>query len=271
VEQALSPALFMAIRKLTPAVHDKVWGSALTEPRLANPAGRKIGEIWFSAPEALPVLVKLLFTTENLSVQVHPGDNYARSHGHLRGKTEMWHVLCAAPGATIACGLKKAITGERLRESAVSGEIVDLLDWIPASEGDTFFLPAGTIHAIGGGLALCEVQQFSDVTYRLFDYHRKPERELHLDDGVAVSVLVPTPNGRREMPVECEYFRTELLIACGITTRPAYSGPAICIALAGEGQIAGEPFRAGDAWLVEAGTGLAIDSPDAAFIVASGV
>jgi hypothetical protein len=73
------------------------------------------------------------------------------------------------------------------------------------------------------------------------------------------------------MPVECEYFRTELLIACGITTRPAYSGPAICIALAGEGQIAGEPFRAGDAWLVEAGTGLAIDSPDAAFIVASGV
>ena len=129
----------------------------------------------------MPLLVKLLFTSDNLSVQVHPGDAYAREHHNSRGKTEMWHILRAEPEAKIALGLRERVTPERLREAAQSGEIMELLNWVPARPGDTFFVPAGTIHAIGGGLALCEMQQHSDITYRLYDYGRP--RELHLEHG----------------------------------------------------------------------------------------
>src|ERR1035437_10257329 len=170
------------MRKLTPAIYDKVWGSPLTEPWLANPERRKIGEIWFAAPEAMPILVKFLFTSERLSVQVHPDDVYARSHGNSCGKTEMWHILRADPDATAALGPREAVSKEFVGAAALNGMIVDLLQWVPAHAGDTFFVPAGTIHAVGGGLVLCEIQQFSDVTYRLFDYRRQPERPLHLDD-----------------------------------------------------------------------------------------
>jgi mannose-6-phosphate isomerase len=259
----------MPIRKLTPTVHEKVWGSALTEPWLANPGRLTIGEVWFSAPDALPVLVKLLFTTERLSVQVHPGDTYARASGHARGKTEMWHVLRAEPGATIAYGLRESISGARLRESALSGGIVDLLNWVPALKGDTFFLPAGTIHAIGGGLVLCEVQQLSDVTYRLFDYRRQPERELHLEDAAAVSNLDPTPGGRGKLPVECAHFRVGKLTVSGSAVCDGDTQPAIYVAVEGEGRLAGEPFHAGEAWLVPADSPpFTIESKCAAFIFA---
>ena len=168
----------MSIRKLTagePLV--KVWGSPATEPWLNNPERRQIGEIWFSAPAAMPLLVKFLFTSERLSVQVHPDDDYARAQGHERGKTEMWHILRAEPGATVALGLREEATRERVRAAALNGVIVEMLEWIPVQAGDTFFVPAGTIHAIVGGLAICEIQQLSDVTYRLFDYQREPRRE----------------------------------------------------------------------------------------------
>ena len=254
------------IRKLTPAVHEKVWGSTLTLPWLANPEGRKIGEIWFSAPEVLPVLVKLLFTTERLSVQVHPGDAYAQAHGAARGKTEMWQVLRHDPGATVALGLKEVVSGERLREAAVSGDIVELLDWIPARTGDTFFVPAGTVHAIGGGLVLCEVQQYSDVTYRLFDYHRTPERPLHLEDSLAVAHLGPAD--RTQSGSDCEYFQAERLFVRGTQARNAAAQPLIYIAIAGEGKLAGEPFCQGEAWLAPAGAPpFAIESLDAAFLI----
>ena len=249
----------MALQKLTPAIHEKVWGTPRTQPWLANPEGLNIGEIWFTAPdvqgrEAMPVLVKFLFTSERLSVQVHPNDAYAQAHGAVRGKTEMWHVLRAEPDATVALGLKQSVSPERLRESALNGEIVDLLDWLPARVGDTFFVPAGTIHAIGGGLVLCEIQQLSDVTYRLFDYQRKPERELHLEDSLALSILKPTPDPRRDLPVACEYFLTERLNVSGTVTHAASHKPALFIAVAGVGTIGGEPFRAGDAWFAPVGT-----------------
>lgn len=263
-------AKLVPIRKLTAAVHEKVWGSPRTEPWLANPEGRKIGEIWFSAPDVMPVLVKLLFTSERLSVQVHPDDSYALAHGADRGKTEMWHILRADPGATIAVGLREPVSGKRLRESALNGEIVDLLDWVPAHAGDTFFVPAGTIHAIGGGIGLIEIQQLSDVTYRLFDYQRKPERELHLDDSLAVASLAPTRDGKRELPVECAYFRAERLEVCGSADCSASAQPAIYVAIAGEGKIDGESFRSGEAWLALAGArAFSIEAANASFIVAS--
>jgi mannose-6-phosphate isomerase len=268
----------MSIRKLVPEIYEKVWGSPLTEPWLANPECRKIGEIWFSAPEALPVLVKLLFTTERLSVQVHPGDVYAQAHGSACGKTEMWHVLRAEPDATIAFGLRERAAKKRIRAAALSGEIVGMLRWVPARPGDTFFVPAGTIHAIGGGLAICEIQQLSDVTYRMFDYHREPPRPLHLDDSLAVAKLIPADERRaakpgakgRELLAKCKYFRTERLTVNGVLRCSPSSQPAIYVAVAGEGTIAHEPFRSGEAWLVPASeAAFSIESADAAFVIAS--
>src|SRR5262249_46670605 len=139
---------------------------------------RKIGEVWFSTPE-LPILVKFLFTTENLSVQVHPSGECGV------GKTEMWHILRAAEGASIALGFRDTVTPAWARAAAESGEILEMLRWYPVRAGETYFTPAGTVHAIGAGIALCEIQQHSDITYRLYDYGRP--RELHLEEGLAVS------------------------------------------------------------------------------------
>jgi len=235
---------------------EKVWGSSNLEPWYAAD-GRLIGEVWFTDPEPLPLLVKFIFTEENLSVQVHPNDAYAREHEQSRGKTEMWHILRAAPGARVAMGFREEISRERVRESAISGEIMELLNWVEARPGDTFFIPAGTVHAIGAGLALCEVQQQSDVTYRLFDYGRG--RELHLDRGVTVAHTGGHPGyarrvslpGGSELLAECEYFRTELRVfADPIEHRPNGHAPEILVFLRGAGRISGQSFRLGEAWLI---------------------
>jgi mannose-6-phosphate isomerase len=149
-----------------------------------------LGEVWFEAGgEELPLLVKYIFTSERLSVQVHPNDEQARARGHANGKTECWYILDAEPGASVALGLRSPLDRDALRGAAADGSIEDLLDWKPARRGDFFFVPAGTVHAIGAGLTLIEVQQQSDVTYRLYDYGRP--RDLHLDEAVAVASLDP--------------------------------------------------------------------------------
>jgi mannose-6-phosphate isomerase len=253
-------------RRLSSTAYEKVWGSPNTEPWYRNPECRKIGEVWFAASDSVPLLVKLLFTSDNLSVQVHPGDAYAREHHNSRGKTEMWHILRAEPQAKIALGLRETMTPERLRESALSGEIMELLNWIPARRGDTFFVPAGTIHAIGGGLALCEIQQHSDITYRLYDYGRP--RELHLEHAIAVSNLTPVMSGLGRLPVECPYFRTEPLKVNGSWKSESLAPTTLYIALEGTGSLAGEPFRPGEAWEVPAGSGpFEIASESAVFLV----
>ncbi len=253
-----------AVQRLSSRSFEKVWGSPLTEPWYSNPEHRKIGEIWFSASDAVPLLVKLLFTSEKLSVQVHPDDEYAGRHEQSRGKTEMWHVLRAEPDAKVAVGLRERITADRLREASLSGEIVDLLNWIPARQGDTFFIPARTIHAIGAGLAICEIQQISDVTYRLYDYGRR--RELHLDKAMEVSYLEP----REDVLDDCPYFRMERLDVNGSVTRPARSASTVYIPIFGEGTIAGQRFQAGEAWEVgAAGGGIQIESTSASFLITS--
>ena len=264
----------MAIEKLSRKVLDKVWGSPHTQPWYANQEGSKIGEIWFGASDKIPLLVKLLFTSDNLSVQVHPRDEYAKKHHNSFGKTEMWYILRADADAKIAIGLKETITPERLREASLSGEIMDLLEWVPAHAGDTFFTPAGTIHALGGGLVVCEVQQFSDVTYRLYDYGRP--RELHLDDSIAVSDLFPydaskTPvdlGGGKELLAECEYFRTERWALKGALACAVPEKSTLYIALSGSGHFAGQTFEAGDAFEAEPGTeAFSVDAEDAVFLV----
>ncbi len=257
--------------RLRPTPYEKVWGTPLTQPWLRNPLNRKIGEIWFEASKEWPLLVKLLFTSEKLSVQVHPDDNYARAHGEPRGKTEMWHVLRAEPGAQVAVGLREPLTADQLREASISGEIEHLLNWVSARVGDTFFIPAGTVHAVGAGLVLCEVQQFSDVTYRLYDYGRP--RPLHLDDAIAVSITVANPPLTQPSgPVlaNCQYFQTERLSVSGAATIDARPKTTLCVAVEGEGRIAGQPFQAGEAFEVPpGGDPFEIESPHAIFVIAS--
>src|ERR1700712_585039 len=143
------------------------------------------------APPAPPpfLLLKLLFTTEPLSIQVHPDDDFARSIGLANGKTEAWYILVARPDAQIALGLKHMLSSSQLRSAIADGSIVDMVQWHPARAGDVVFVPAGTIHAIGAGIVLAEVQQRSDATFRLFDYGR--QRELHIDNAVAVAIAGP--------------------------------------------------------------------------------
>src|SRR5678816_2288188 len=195
------------LTRLTPRLVPKVWGSTHLQPWYAN-AAQKIGEVWFESDPRPPLLVKFLFTTENLSVRVHP-----------EGKTEMWHILAAEPGAKIAAGFREPITEQRLRESALSGEIEELLEWFEARPGDTFYIPAGTVHAIGAGLTLCEIQQASDITYRIYDYGRP--RELHLDHAMRVSHLCPCvarEEAREGILVQCPFFTTEKIVINGSGT-----------------------------------------------------
>jgi mannose-6-phosphate isomerase len=237
-------------QKLTPVFHEKVWGATRLEPWFAD-RKEKTGEVWFTASERLPVLVKFLFTSGRLSVQVHPDDDYGRWHENSPGKTEMWHILRAEPGAAIAAGFREPLTRERLRKAIASGEIEKLIQWHPVNAGDTVFIPAGTVHAIGPGLALCEIQQYSDITYRLYDWNRP--RELHIEKALEVADLGthagPQPPQGATL-ASCRYFETELLK----WDRSLEYQPAGCfqvlIFLEGSGAIAGEPFGPGEAWAV---------------------
>jgi mannose-6-phosphate isomerase len=228
------------LTRLTPRFVPKVWGSTHLAPWYPDSA-EKIGEVWFESVPPPPLLIKFLFTTEPLSVQVHP-----------EGKTEMWHILAAEPGAKIAAGFREPITEQRLRESAISGEIENLLEWFEARPGDTFFIPAGTVHAIGAGLTLCEIQQHSDVTYRLFDYGRP--RELHLDEGTRVSKLGPhaaRQSAREGVLVSCPFFTTEKI---QLDSRTPVEAGRMVVVLDGNLTIGGQKTRAGEAWRTDDGS-----------------
>ncbi len=287
------PSYLLPIQ-LTPIFRERVWGRKHLAPFFPNSSSetdiRLIGEAWFTFEENLtssgislgqllrkhpemlgsaadpkhpgicPLLVKLIFTSERLSVQVHPDDAYAEIHHGSLGKTEAWYVIDAEPDAEVAVGFRQPLTPERLKQTAQSGEIENLLAWHKVRAGDTVFVPAGTVHAIGAGLTVCEVQENSDITYRLYDYGRP--RELHLEHGMAVSKLDPLsfdPGARRmadgrDALTECKYFRMERLrpqrsvsVEAGL---PYY---LLLICLRGEGAIAGSSFAPGQAWFIPAG------------------
>ena len=244
------------IRRLQPKRVAKPWGVESLAPLFPDPEpGERIGEVWFEEA-GHPLLIKFLFTSEKLSVQVHPDEAYAATRAKTQPKTEMWYILDAQEGAGIAAGFRRTITGKELHTSAESGEIEQLLAWHEARPGDTFFIPSGTVHAIGAGLTLCEIQQNSDTTYRLYDYGRG--RELHLDDGEAVSNLGPhaaRAEGRSgefgSVLVECPYFVTERIKVDHPLTLPGSPDQMTdqtIILIEGEGEIDGEPTRAGEVW-----------------------
>jgi mannose-6-phosphate isomerase len=167
----------------------KPWGVNDLRPWSNARQNGNIGEIWYerSSPVAAApaLLLKLLFTSQPLSIQVHPDDAYAQSMGLPNGKAEAWYVLSAAPEAKVALGLKRGLTPRQLRQAIDDGSISELVAWQAVCAGDTIFIPAGTIHAIGAGLVVAEIQQRSDVTFRLFDHGR--DRDLHVEDAIAVA------------------------------------------------------------------------------------
>jgi len=243
--------------KLETRTVEKVWGRCDLPAPFSSPTAERVGEIWFEPPAALSgILVKYLFTSEKLSVQVHPSDAEA-PEGH-RGKEECWLVLDAEPGAALAIGFKSAINPETIRAAALDGSIEELLEWHPAGAGDFFYLPAGTVHAIGPGLTLVEVQQNSDITYRLYDYGRP--RELHLDEAVAVARREPyadrwhrhiDPEHGAQL-VEGPHFRFSQCVGWPDSAlRDSHSGPVMILPLDGAVQLSGERIEAGECALAD--------------------
>jgi mannose-6-phosphate isomerase len=173
------------LRLIPPRFVPRIWGRHDLSPWYpARGDGEAIGEAWLSPPEG-PVLVKLLFPEQALSVQVHPDDAYAAAHGLGRGKSEAWYVVEAAPGARLGVGLRPGVDVARLEAACRAGRGAECLNWIEVARGEVVNIPAGTVHAIGPGVVLLEVQQPSDATFRLDDYGRG--RELHLDHGLRVA------------------------------------------------------------------------------------
>lgn len=177
---------------------EKPWGRRSLPPPFAggSASAGPVGEIWFELPgRQLDLMVKYIFTSEKLSIHVHPSDEEARLAGHRQGKEECWYILDAAPGASVGIGTTRPLTDAELADACQSGAIEDLMEWIPVRTGDLFYIPAGTVHAIGVGIFLVKIQQNADIAYRLYDYGRP--RELHLDRGVAVSRACPYPPAMR--------------------------------------------------------------------------
>ena len=250
----------MPARRLTTKRVEKPWGRHDLWPGFPDAAadGEKVGEVWFEAPGDPELLVKYLFTSQKLSIQDHPDDAYARAHGYKRGKDEAWVILSAEPHATIGIGMLQPMTHEELRAAALDGSIDEKMDWKAVKAGDTFYSPAGTVHAIGPGLTLVEIQQNVDLTYRLYDYGSG--RELHLDDGIAVSNPVPfvAPHVTRDVApgravlADGPAFVMERWTFAGTgTLSPERDRPAWLVPLAGGGTIDGETLEAGGVWLTD--------------------
>jgi len=271
-----------------------------SECRFANGpfAGQALGSAWAEMPpewagtrantaDAFPLLVKFIFPEEKLSVQVHPDDTYAARHEQAaggKGKTEMWYALRARAEAEVLVGLKPEVTRESFAHAIADGTAEECLVHVPVSQGDAIFVPAGTAHTIGPGLVLCEIQEQSDLTYRVYDYNRRDAngrpRELHIDKALEVMHFGPQVGGKID-PVRiheegaektyfasCPYFET---------SRWEFSGPVLMgsstevfdllIFLEGSGAIRrqGEQVKFGPAqvWMIPAGLGAYQIAPEA--------
>lgn len=247
---------------------EKPWGKDRLPAPFVGPPGKRIGEIWFEPPAALPqLLVKYIFTSEALSVQVHPSDAETLASGlGRRGKEECWLVVDAEPHAMLGIGFREALDANALRAAAQDGSIESLMQWHKVRPGDFFYIPAGTVHAIGAGISLIEVQQNSDITYRLYDYGRP--RELHLDEGVAVAKAVPyaaeyklhVPDRDDVTLVEGPLFRLDQVQGLpneDVALRYG-SGPLLVIPRRGE-------VRIGSEYVSPGGCGLAVQFDHVAF------
>jgi mannose-6-phosphate isomerase len=231
------------------------------------------------ASREFPLLVKFLFPTDQLSIQVHPDDAYARQNEapNAVGKTEMWHVISAEPGATLLLGLLAEVDREKFQSAIKQGGLEKFFERLPVSPGDTFYVPSGTPHTIGAGMILCEVQQNSDLTYRLYDFHRVDAkgnpRELHIEKGMAVidfahrkggkvaPIALLSENGaKKSLLVACPYFASERWDFSA--PHHANSDPAhfeLLVILSGSGNIqwsgGSSSYQQGECWFIPANLG----------------
>ena len=296
IEPTFSPRIWGA-RSLAPIFPEK---TNLAEPigeawltdvncRIATGpfAGEKLGEAWREMPAEwrgaklagvrdFPLLVKFLFPTDKLSIQVHPDDAYASVHERAaggRGKTEMWHVMSTDPGAHVLLGLKAGTTKEKFVAALEANTLETLFVSVPVSAGDTIFVPARTGHAICPGMVLCEVQEYSDLTYRVYDYgrldaHGNP-RELHLEKALEVMDFSAVPPGKvPPLPLApgasspllvaaCRYFATERWSFDASQEPPLQAGRfTLVVVLEGHGSLAcgnlTAKYRLGECWFVPA-------------------
>jgi mannose-6-phosphate isomerase len=252
----------MSFERATARIACKPWGSQDLRPWSSAGNQAAIGELIFErthphTPDP-SLLLKLLFTTETLSIQVHPDDAFAQSMGMANGKTEAWYVLSAEKGAQVAIGLNRPLTRIELRDAIADGSIADRVKWQAAAAGDLFFVQAGTIHAIGAGLVIAEIQQRSDTTFRLFDYGRT--RELHMDQALAVADREPTkaqpiPNHltvERMKLVSCPFFVFERIdLSPNATWELRVECETWALVIGGEATIGSTRARVGDVFFAE--------------------
>ncbi|MGN1081823.1 MAG: type I phosphomannose isomerase catalytic subunit [Acutalibacteraceae bacterium] len=229
--------------------------------------------------EFFPILIKLIDSAQNLSVQVHPDDDYARKAEGEYGKTEMWYILDAKRGAGIYYGFKKKTSREDFEAAIKNNTLTDLLRFVEVKPGECYFIPSGTIHAIGAGITIAEVQQNSNTTYRVYDFGRvgkdgKP-RELHIAKALDVTSTEPA-SGTAEVSSDnpavlarCRYFTAKRLILDG-TARLECNGSFLSVLIAnGEGKIGDEKFGRFDSFFIPADLGCAELSGKAEIIISS--
>ncbi len=220
--------------------------------------------------EEFPVLIKLIDACDNLSIQVHPSDEYALKNEHQYGKTEMWYIVDCEENAGLYFGFKKEISKEEFAERIQEDRLLEVLNWVPVKKGDTFFIEAGTIHAIGKGIVIAEIQQNSNVTYRVYDYGRigkdGKKRDLHIDKAIAVTNRTPKDLQESYAPHLgiCKYFCVDKLNLDGIYTK-SMSGTVLedsflhILILEGNGTVTTKDnsvsFRKGDSLFLPASSG----------------
>ena len=264
---------------LRPIFSERVWGVETLPQWYAQPeAGKPVGEAWLTAetcvvdagefagvslaeltkrfPEKFaggataefPLLVKTLFPREKLSVQVHPNDEQAGALGLGRGKTECWYVLSAEPGAELALGFRGEITNEEIKAAIADGTLEEKLRYLPVKAGDMVFVDAGTVHSIGPGMVVLETQEYSDITYRLYDFGRP--RELHVDAGLAVTRT--SSRAGLVVPVAMDGFMRLVASDYFVVDRFAAKDEGVALGLSGKMQML---FALGEGASVESAAG----------------
>lgn len=224
--------------------------------------------------DRFPLLIKFIDAEDNLSIQVHPDDEYGMKTANSLGKTEMWYIIDAKPGAKLVYGLKEGCTIEMLKNAIDNNTVEDMLNYVPVKKGDVFFIPSGLVHAIGAGILLAEIQQNSNITYRVYDYNRvgkdgKP-RELHVNDALNVIVnrseneidkIRFSTNAKNDTTLaSCEYFTVDKYTVNGeikLNTDEKSFNSVLCLDGCGTLEFNGEIFSItkGDSYFIPANLG----------------
>ena len=288
------------IMKLTPSFKDYIWGGTKLMRDYGVSDMERVAEAWVlsahpDGPSYLPdgttfaetlksadlgakaasfkdfpQLIKLIDAQSDLSVQVHPSDEYALANEGQFGKTEMWYILDCEEGAGIYYGFEKDVTRAEMEEAIRTNTLTDILRFVPVQKGESYFIPSGTIHAIGKGLLIAEIQQNSNVTYRVYDYGRKDAqgntRPLHVEKALEVSDLTRAADAVEPTQIvvdggvftevsTCQYFTVTELKADGTVTIGKPDTFTAVLVLEGEGTIDGEAFGRYDTFFIPADAG----------------